>query len=776
MSDIRKELKLVARLDTSEIKQQLEELKKLGGLGTSGPAGTSAGSKVDMSGLTKAFESFGSTLKEITKELQKAVTDVKGRAGAPGVQPGLVDNSEGGKGSRKKGGSGQTTFDPDRGVYKKLQDKDSRYDTGSGKVFKSLEDLKQYKTKAQEQELAQAVQAQEKLAAKQTKLDDVATEKRVKQELETARRVAAEKEKEEIRISKKLAADKEKSERKLLKEKDKEERRLTKQREKEEIQAVKTAGKEEAKAKREEEKKPGPMDRGGSVRNALGMAGAVGGAITGGVALQTQYFQRRNQQALDVMHGNALEGSIRAKGRDELIPAAGGALAGLAGGAATGAMLGSVAGPAGTVVGGVLGGTGGAIGGYFKGSEMYGENRVEQVRPGLEAFNKAKELIPSRMNAMRGGGVGLDQLTELQGMGALQGFAPSETLNQFGQARNQLGNRGAREALPDLQNLYQRTGLNTGEGADFISTLMGSGKIEGNLAESAAKKGTSQLTDTMKKAVSAGFDSSRVRELIATSNSYLQEQTGLAKLSTAAITDRITGLAKGFSGDGEVTSMSIGQAKQAEEISRQQSMSTTGASGTANYAMILDSIKKSGTSVSGSTVMNLAGLSSNAGPDAIKSILGMDKSYKGNDETTKKLTDMIMSGKQNTLENFQKYTGADASTSLAIMSKELGKSTEDTMGLMDARSRAKLAGTSTSASLSDGAKAGGEEFKATQLDANQAQQTFVSGIKAINSANVELAKGITEMVGQINRSVQSIKDLGEAAKGSTNLINRRPTN
>ncbi len=741
MSDIRKEIKLIASLDTSKIREEMQKL----GMSSSQAGAAIGGGKgagidsVQVDNFKKAVEGFTSTLKDLSKEFQKALGGNKTGGIAPGVQPGVNDVQSLKEPKSKK----IEIFDENRGTYKKLG-KGELYDYDAGKKFKKEEDQVAFK-EAKENRLAEKLhrkeltnqyklsqakeqdsqklqqktqQANEKSLAKATKQADVEMAKKAQKQIQEEKKAAAVAERAAIAIAKKEAKEKEK-EKKLA-------------------EGGGSGGSGSGGGDGGRGEKPNGFKVG------LGAVASLGTAGLGIVQLQRTMLQFHNQRSLDTLAGNSAEGTIREQGR-----AYGtlGSMSGAAAGAATGGLAGMAIGTAimpvvGTAIAGAIGAIGGGIAGMLAGQSINGEKEVEKYKVGLDSFQKAQELFGPRMNIMRGGGVDTTTLSAVQGLGVKQGYTPQETLQHFGQARDNLGNKTTARMLDSLQELQNRTGLGVGSSSQGIETMVGSGHIS-------ADRGMQKIQDIMKKGVAQGFDSSRVRDLVEVTNQHLQEQTGLAKLDTSVVSDRLVALAKGFAGNGPLTDIAMSQAAKAAGMERTLSASTSGIAGIGNLTGIQDINKKSGGNMSGFTMLSLAGISKYDDGTAVDKTLDAQSDFKGDRSVIKK---MVKDLKKDTYEAGVKTTGISGDAALYIKNQELGNQyTEDTTGLNNAQANAP--GTLGLGKLPEGSKAGGGEFQNLVLRASQEQEVFITSVGAVGQANNMLKNSITDLVKHINESV-----------------------
>lgn len=308
-----------------------------------------------------------------------------------------------------------------------------------------------------------------------------------------------------------------------------------------------------------------------------GMAGKLGGMVTGGLAvangitdLQRTATEREFRYSGDISQGKFLEAGARKEGREgNFITRNAGMLGGI-GGALVG---GFTAGPIGAVAGAYAGAK---LGQHLQ--EGRGELSVEELKPLMTAFAKAQALAPSRLEALRGGGISSGQLTGLQNAGAENGFTAAETVQQMLTARGTLGNTAAGQLLTGMQGVKNTTGIDIGTQSNAIETMAG-------VSGGTRTEGYSKQIDAIKKGVAAGLDISKSGAFLRTTSQYLESNVGMGTMDVGNTNTKLAEFAKGFAGGGDVTDIQISQARKYAEMTKRESASDEGLAGAGNMLL-----------------------------------------------------------------------------------------------------------------------------------------------------------------------------------------------
>lgn len=369
------------------------------------------------------------------------------------------------------------------------------------------------------------------------------------------------------------------------------------------------------------------------------------------------------------------------------------------------------------------------------------ETRQEETGLAQDALRRAREMRRMRMDAMRGGAATGDQLTGIQGLGALQGFSGEESIQQFMEARQFLGNEAA-VSLPGLQRRMNMTGVGVGDQAQAMETFMG------------AQRGTTSAQaftrsfEVLKKGVAAGLDVSKSGKFLQTTADFVRSQQGLGQLDVDQISERLAKSAAGFGG-GSVTDTSLRQAAQLQEMLTRESTSTQGFAGLGNTQNILDVVGDQ--SNAGGLLMSLQNTSANATQGDIEEILTRG-GFKGDAAAAAR---QVLEGKQNAmgrgLSNIG--TGPEAeSLKLALGGREAGITTEQFLGRE--RGQAGVLGMSpedAAAALEGGIPRGAEQESLVQ-DFKTQNAAFVSGMQSMTSETARLKNAFAEFSKTLEQS------------------------
>lgn len=511
---------------------------------------------------------------------------------------------------------------------------------------------------------------------------------------------------------------------------------------------------------------------GGRFGRALGIAGGVGaaaGAATfGTLGIMRQFRERQHRFTTDMVQGQHLEAIARREGREDLLPKAGGflggAAAGAAGGAAIGggigALFGGIGAAPGALIGGAIGAVGGGVAGMFGASNLAGEVNVEEVQPLIQAYQRARQVSPLRRQAMRGGGLpfgGTASLNILQNAGAQEGFAPEETMQQFLQSRQFLGNRGTSRNLRRMQDMFNVTGVQVGAQAESAELFAGAGRT-------GFGQGVTQTIDVLKKGVSAGLDISRSGKFLQTTAEFVRRNTGFAQLDVDKITESLARTASGFAGDGEVTGVQLQQAARLQELTRGASGQMGGLAGGANFQNIMQA---TGGAISDPFALMGLAQASNFGGDAVRQIL-QEQGIEG--DQLEQMTNQIMQGKQNPAAAAGRLLfGEQGPQGLGQQQFVLGQQglgfsrfTEDTQGINRGLAGGQLAPMDQVedqfATTRDAIKQT-DEFQLAIAEATQASKQVSEGIMSFDAAIKGVNASVTELDAAIKRARDAFNDM-----------------
>lgn len=385
------------------------------------------------------------------------------------------------------------------------------------------------------------------------------------------------------------------------------------------------------------------------------------------------------------------------------------------------------------------------------------DTRQEETGLAQDSLRRAREMRRMRMDAMRGGAATGDQLNGVQMMGAMQGFSGEESLQQFLEARQSLGNDAA-ISLPGLQRRMNMTGIGVGEQAQAMEMIMGS------------QRGTSSGTaytkslDVLKRGVAAGLDVSKSGKFLQTTADYIRSQQGLGQIDVDTISDRLARSASGFGG-GHVTDTSLRQAAQLQEMLTRESTSKEGFAGLGNTQNILDVVGNQANA--GGLLMSLQSTSSNATEGDIQEILTRG-GFKGDAAAAAK---QIMAGKQNNLarglSNFG--TGAEAeSLKLAIGAQEAGISTEQMLGRE--RGQAGVLGMTLDEAEAriEGSGPAGAEVESLAQEYKTQNAAFISGMSLMTSETGRLKNAFGDFMKTLETSRRKLEEYTESATRDKN--------
>ena len=190
-----------------------------------------------------------------------------------------------------------------------------------------------------------------------------------------------------------------------------------------------------------------------------------------------------------------------------------------------------------------------------------------------------------------------------------------ETLSQFGQARQFLGNRATGQNLGIMQNVLQRTGTSISDQAQAAETITGAtrgGTFQG---------GVLAQVEILRKGVAAGMDASKSGQFLRITSEFIAQSMGLGQIDVDSISNAMRDLTAAAAGGGDVSRADMERARNLQEQLRRESTGTAGFAGLGNVLGFLDAIPEP------TTGQFLAGqnLSANATVEDTMEILGVDR-------------------------------------------------------------------------------------------------------------------------------------------------------
>jgi hypothetical protein len=483
----------------------------------------------------------------------------------------------------------------------------------------------------------------------------------------------------------------------------------------------------------------------GSISSGMGAAGTViTGTVLGLHKLRTMDLERKQRFAQDIESGDYIGAQATQFGRDENSPTKWGlAAGGAAVGAATGAKVGAFLGIPGMLALGAIGGVAGGIGGYMTGSNLQGDWRNQEVAPLSRSFQYAKSLNPSRLNALQGGGINSSDLTSMQSTGNRNAFSPEETLSQFTQARGFLGNQGAKDNLAKMQDISRATGMDVGSQASVIETFAGTGQRGQGFARAAT-----QQTQIIERAISAGLDRSKTSQFMRTTADYVQSSAGFGRVDTGGISNRMIDMAQGFAAGGPITSQAMQQAQSLSELSKSESISTTGFAGIGNITAIQDVLGKDATP---GQIMAAMNLSQDATVEDTQKALGI----------TKEQAQQLVERKRNNLNEGLKLAGIDPDSSmgLAFGAYSQGITTEQRLGVRDAQSSKPSLNVPVGIESMRKEVIDSKEGQMAKVESRISQERFEQGFSAFDDGIRGAAQGLVELTKVFLESQQAFKKM-----------------
>lgn len=734
MADLKKELRLVATLDDSAFKRQIESLKKSLGKEFSFDAQS-------LSGIRDVFKDIA---KDFSKELKEALKNVSigtgrmggGGGGSPSNDPFIADAKHRAKEYKQE-----------------ISQQDKLFDREQREKAKSFDKEKQMAQRQQEKE-------------DRNKAKEFQSEQKAKERI--LMKTASEGDKERKRDT-----DAARSRFEELKKKRIEER----------MESSRLDSSLTAKTLR------GIGVNGGTARDAAGgveglynntlgrlspgmrMAGGLGAAMMLPGMVMSDMRDIRGMQAhrnfalsSSLTQGDILGGAVEQTGRNSmgtmlaggLQGAAGGALKYGAAGAALGAGVGSLFGGVGAVPGALLGGIGGGlyglasggIKGAFTSAEDEAKTRRKETQPILDAVARAQGIAPSRLSMMRGGGMDTRGLNILGEAGGMAGFSPEETMQQALQAKGNLGNKNM-FLMSQMQNTMNATGADVGLQASSAETFAGSGRTS-------IAAGAQKTIDVLKKGVAAGLDVSKSGQFLKLTADYIQSTTGFGKVDTDTISDRLANSMQGFAGGGEVTGTAMEQARALQDMLRTESTSTNGIAGLGNISGIQDAFGQAGQKLDTGTMLALMNSSTNASQDDIKSILA-----KGgvSPDMVDSLSKTLMENKTNAANMGAGLTGASGNMSDYLLSQSRGITTEQQLGINAAQG---FQGTKMNADQLIGGAAtqvtSQVEYQKAAADAAVSQKQINAGLDEFGRITKLTTEGLTDFSKALAKASGALND------------------
>jgi len=492
----------------------------------------------------------------------------------------------------------------------------------------------------------------------------------------------------------------------------------------------------------------GFFGRKGGFRTGLGVAGLAGGAYTGIREIQEQLAKNQQQFVLDALSQGGTISRIGQGGRDSLLGKLAGAAKGAGKGAAVGGLAGSFVPGIGTAAGSIAGAVYGGATGFFGGAEEEARSRMLRNPAANEALQKARAMRGIRMEALSGGGVTGSQLNITQQQGAERfGFSPQETLQQFIQSRQFLGNAGASENMGTLQEMQRRLGISAGETAQ-------TGEVFAGAERGSMSGGVSRSVEMLKRGIAAGMDASKTSQFLKTTASYVQQSIGLGTIDVGKVGESLQQLAGGFAGPGgNVTQVQLQQAATLQGQLKQESTSTRGLSGIGNIMAVQEALGPGATSE-----QLLAGsqISGEATSEDIMRILGVDK-----DKAEK-----LRQGKGNALNKGMQAAGVAGSPMEFFMgARETGMTAEQFLGRKNAMDMMGPATPAEAVQLPEGAM-GTKELANTIQDATKLQIEFSTGMKLLAEDTKDAADTMESFIERLNEATRALQDMAASSRVS----------
>lgn len=734
MGDIRKNLTLSAKLDDSQLRKQLEVLKKEMGKAFS----------VDTQSLSDLKIAFKDIAKELSSQLKEGIRQA--RSSGSGV---------GGSGPRVSGEDVQDAKFRARKYRDDMRDQDRLFEREQRqKVQQSEKDSRQ-----KDRTIAKESQARSKQEQAEQRAQEKAIQKDAQAKERERKKEEAAKQREESKYDASLKKQMAANEQQYGSDYGKMPSDFASGMEKF------TAGEIGA----ETSGRKGGL--GARVGAGLALAGAIGETYETIQGIRSTVAERNNRLSRDFESGLGVEGVSRAAGRGRfsagLFGGLAGAGAGAAAGAATlggaGAILGSAApvvgnltlGGLGAAVGGIGGGILGGIKGVYHGLAGQGELNTEQTRLLSDAEARARALSPMRQQLMAGGGITGETLTDQMKVGARQyGMSGEDTMQAMLQAREHLGNQGASESFNQIMGNQRFLGINAGTSAQSIETIAGVG---GGSRSAAASK----QIEVLKKGVAAGLDVSKSGKFLQSTMQYLQNTTGLGRLDTGAATTGFANVTAGLAGGGPVTDTTLNQALNLSQMMSKESTSLEGLSGAGNL-MGLQNIGANAGGFDTGTLLALSKMQKNANEDDILSVLSKNTGGAAQGDLADQVKQIQQFKNSDIMGNFTNQL-APGNMGTFLTAQEMGGTTQDAL----ARARAMQGGITPegmqgAAAAIQGAQAGVQGAPEFQLDVAQFTRSTESASEGLKTFTT-----VTEQM--TNQMKKLLTDLADAQKRFADL-------
>lgn len=462
---------------------------------------------------------------------------------------------------------------------------------------------------------------------------------------------------------------------------------------------------------------------------ALGMgASAFAGGAQSSRELRNLVAQRSQQPALDVMEGNALQSRIRQTARTQV---KGDIAEGIS---QTLSDLFSVRGFTSAITGKSF------RKGRIKTAFDEEATQLQENRLGLEAMNTARSLRDPRLDALRGGGYS-GNLSVMQAMGVGNGFMPQETIQQFLEARQFIGNKGAGQNIGTFQDMLNRTGTSIADQARATEILTGAGR--GDFGSGAQK-----TVEVLKKGVAAGLDVSKAGQFLKVTADFVTQTQGFGKTDVDFQSTRLAQLSAGFAGGGEVTATQLNQAKNLAQMQRKESMGGGSLAQLGKMSVIQDVL---GENMTSEQFMQALQVSSTDDPAQVAKALNISEEQAA--ELINKSAGAVSEG--------QKVIGGTG-VGRYLAAKERGISLGEQVGIEDAERVAKTV--DVSGGILPDIERGSPEFQSKLADAQAEQIKFVSGMEAMNINTKATTESLDKLKTQLDEAVNALGKFNEKAK------------
>lgn len=726
MGDIRKNLTLSAKLDDSQLRKQLEVLKKEMGKAFS----------VDTQSLADLKVAFKDIARELSAQLKEGIRQARNSGSGVGGTGPRVSNDEIQDAKYRAKKYRDDMRDQDRLFEREQRQKASQSDKDNRQRDKAIASEARAKQKQEQSEQRQ----QERLLAKEAAAKERERKKdEARYQNSLKNQVAAN--------EKAFGSDYSKTPSDFAGAMDK--------------FAGGTGGGE------------APRGRGGLGRIGAGLAiaAAIGETYETVQGIRSTVAERNNRLSRDFEAGLGVEGISREAGRHRfsagLFGGLAGAGAGAAAGAATlggaGAILGSGApvvgnltlGALGAAVGGIGGGILGGIKGVYHGLSGQGELNTEQTRLLADAEARARSLSPMRQQLMAGGGLTGQTLTDQMMVGARQfGMSGEDTMQAMLQARDVLGNKGAAESFNQIMGNQRFLGIGAGTTANAIETLAGTGG-EGRGAAA------NRQADVIKKGVAAGLDVSKSGKFLQTTMQFLQNTVGLGRVNTESATTGIANITAGLAGGGPVTDTTLQQAMSLSQMLTKESTSLEGLAGAGNLTGLQNIGAQAGGFDTG-TLLALSKLQKNATEGDILDVLSKNTGGAQKGDLADQVKQIQAFKNSDIMGNFVGQV-APGNLGTFLTAQEMGGTTQDAL----ARARAMQGGITPEGMQGAAAAIQGAQAEVTQ--APEFQLDVAQFTRSTESAAIGLTT-FTEVTTQMTAQMKKLlTDLSDAQKKFSDL-------